>query len=503
MKSKEKIKYNLVLGVLSEILTIVLGILVPRLILTSYGSEINGLLNSVTQIYSYIALLEAGIGTATVQALYKAIAAASNDQKNSILAATNKYYHKTGILYFVAIIVFSVIYPLAVDTDIPIITIVLVIIFNGLGSVINYFFQAKYFLLLQAEGKNYIKTSLTMFTNIFKNVMKILLMYFGFDVVFVQAIAMLVSLIQMVYIIWYIKKYYKWIDLNVKPDFESISQSKNVLVHQISGLVFSNTDNIVLTVFCGLKAVSVYSMYNLFFSMINTAQVTVSGSIVFLLGQTYHTDKKKFMKLYDIYEVYYMALTFMLYSVTLYFILPFMKIFTSGVTDVEYLDKWLPYLFTFSSLLSCARNAPNNAISFAGHFKQTQNRSILEAIINLTVSLVCVNYFGIYGVLFGTIVALLYRTNDIIVYASKNVLKRTPLITYKRWAVDLFIFAVVQYINRFVCLDMDSYVKIIAYAIPYTIVSFVIYFGIASLFDLKVSKDAIYLLIGMIRRKKA
>ena len=251
MNNSKKVSLNLTLGIASEALTIVLGIVVPRLILTSYGSEVNGLLSSVTQIYSYVALLEAGIGTATIQALYGTVGANDKEGTNAILAATNRYYHRTGILYLVAILFFSTIYPIVVSTEIPLITVVLVIVFNGLGSVINYFFQAKYFLLLQAEGKNYIQTSLTMVINVFKNIAKIVLMALGFDVVFVQAIAMVVSLIQMLYIIWYIKKYYKWIDLSVEPNFTAISQSKNVLVHQISGLVYYNTDTITLTLFCG------------------------------------------------------------------------------------------------------------------------------------------------------------------------------------------------------------------------------------------------------------
>ena len=208
MNNSKKVSLNLTLGIASEALTIVLGIVVPRLILTSYGSEVNGLLSSVTQIYSYVALLEAGIGTATVQALYSTVGVNDKEGTNAILAATNRYYHRTGILYLIAILFFSIIYPIVISTEIPLITVVLVIVFNGLGSVINYFFQAKYFLLLQAEGKNYIQTSLTMVINVFKNIAKIVLMALGFDVVFVQAIAMVVSLIQMLYIIWYIKKYY-------------------------------------------------------------------------------------------------------------------------------------------------------------------------------------------------------------------------------------------------------------------------------------------------------
>ena len=479
----KKIKYNLILGIASEVLTIILGIIVPRLVLTNYGSEVNGLLGSVSQIYAYVALLEAGVGTATVQALYRTVSKNNRDETNAVLAATNRYYHRTGLLYLLAILLFSILYPLTVDTSIPLITIVLVIVFNGLGSVINYFFQAKYFLLLSAEGKNYIKNGLTMFTNVFKNIAKIVLIRAGFDVVFVQAIAMVVSLIQMVYVTWYIKKYYSWIDLTVEPDFASISQSKNVLVHQITGLVFNNTDNITLTYFAGLKMVSVYSMYNMMYGMINTAQVTLAGSVVFVLGQTYHSDRKRFLELYDCYELYYVALSFALYTVMNFFILPFFTLYTAGVNDINYINRYLPYMFSSIALLSCARNAPNNVISFAGHFKQTQYRFMLEAAINLGVSLVAVQFLGIYGVLLGTIVALFYRTNDIILYTSSKLLKRSPWVSYRRLLICIGVFALIQLLNRFWLFEMASYISLFLFAIPYTVLVFLLYFGMASVCD--------------------
>ena len=58
---------NIVTGLFNQLVTIALGILIPRLILTSLGSEANGLLSSVNQVLAYLALLEAGIGTASMQ----------------------------------------------------------------------------------------------------------------------------------------------------------------------------------------------------------------------------------------------------------------------------------------------------------------------------------------------------------------------------------------------------------------------------------------------------
>lgn len=497
MNNKKIIHKNLLLGIGSQILTIILGIFVPRLVLTSYGSEVNGLLSSVTQIYSYVGLLEAGIGVATVQALYKTIGENDRDRTNSVLAATNKYYHRTGLLYLVAILAFSIIYPLVIKTDIPLITIILVIVFNGLGSVINYFFQGKYFLLLQAEGKNYIQTSVNMFTNVFKNVAKIVLMSLGFDVVFVQMIAMVVSLIQMVYITWYIKRHYSWIDLTVKPDFESISQSKNVLIHEVSTLIFNNTDMIVLSIFCGLKVTSVYSMYVLLFGMISTALGTVTNSVLFTMGHSYHINKKRFIKLYDCFELYYMTLVFALYSIANYFILPFMRLYTGGITDIDYLDPNLPLLFISTYLLLCGRIASNQAITIAGHFKKTQYRSILESIINLVVSLTLVNFLGIYGVLIGTIAALLYRSNDMIIYTGKHILNRSCWITYKRWIINLITFVGILFINRFLVFEMNSYLQIALVLVPYAVGTCLVFFAISSLTEIRTAKD----MLGMISHR--
>ncbi|MDY5699654.1 MAG: hypothetical protein SPK68_00950, partial [Lachnospiraceae bacterium] len=61
MESK-KIFKNIFFGLGGKLITMMLGLIVPRLFLKSYGSEINGLLSTVNNIYTYLALLEAGIG---------------------------------------------------------------------------------------------------------------------------------------------------------------------------------------------------------------------------------------------------------------------------------------------------------------------------------------------------------------------------------------------------------------------------------------------------------
>ena len=72
----------------------------------------------------------------------------------------------------------------------------------------------------------------------------------------------------MVFFEIYIRLKYKWIDLKVQPDEKAINQKNSVLVHQIATLVFSNTDMIILSVINGLKAVSLYTVYNYIYTTV-------------------------------------------------------------------------------------------------------------------------------------------------------------------------------------------------------------------------------------------
>ena len=114
------------------------------------------------------------------------------------------------------------------------------------------------------------------------------------------------------------------------------------------------------------------------------------------------------------------------------------------------------------------------------------------ATINVVVSVACVIRFGIYGVLFGTIAALLYRANDMIIYANKKILHRSPWITYKRWIILFAVFAfVVAFSNRFVNVETDSYLTFILYAVVFTVCICVLYFSVMSIFEYKQAKEAL------------
>ena len=77
---------NILYGILSQVITMGISIIVPRLVLINLGSETNGLLHSISTVFTYLSLLEAGVGKATNQALYKPLASDDKNEINRIMA---------------------------------------------------------------------------------------------------------------------------------------------------------------------------------------------------------------------------------------------------------------------------------------------------------------------------------------------------------------------------------------------------------------------------------
>lgn len=151
--NKRRSLFNIAVGIGSQCVSIVLGIIIPRLFLTSFGSEMNGFLNSIGQVFAYFALLEAGVGAATLQALYGPLANDNKKEISEIMSATDYYYKKTGRLYLIAVLLVAIGYPVVVSSNIPAWTMITIILFNGIPGIISYYFQGKFIILLQAEGK--------------------------------------------------------------------------------------------------------------------------------------------------------------------------------------------------------------------------------------------------------------------------------------------------------------------------------------------------------------
>ncbi len=448
MEEKDtRVRKNLVSSLVYQFVLISISFLLPRLYLENFGSAVNGVLSTIKQIFTYMCLLEAGVGLATKQALYEIVEKQDHKSINEVLTATHIYYKKTGALYFLIVLAIALVYGYVINTGINGHIVFFLVILNGIPAIFSYFVQAKYRILMEADGRNYVINHSETAVQIVANFGKLLVLLLTDSLILIQLVYCLIALGQLIFLYIYARMKYKWLDLKASPDFTAISQKDSVLVHQISGMVFNNTDVILISMLCDFGAASIYAIYNMFFAQMQTL-ITSSAvtSFNYKFGQFYNTSREKFDKVYSVYEPVYIMGTFIIYTLMAVFLLPLIGIYTNGINDANYINSNLLMLFVVMNLLSNAKLPANTIIEYSGAFKDTRSQAVWEMIINIAVSVIGIKIFGICGALVGTIAALIYRSIVVIAYSNKEALKRSPFYTYKYWLINGGVFVIVMLI---------------------------------------------------------
>ncbi len=436
-----RIKYNLISSLIYQVVLIGLGFILPRLYLENFGSEVNGVLSTIKQIFVYMLLLEAGVGLATTQALYKHIGEKDYKSASAVLSATHSYYIRTGIIYFAIVLLIAVVYGYVVPTGINSHVVFAIVILTGVPSLFSFFVQGKYRILMEVDGRKYVINNSDTVCQIAANAAKVLVLLLTDSLVLIQLVYCVIAVGQLVFLYFYAKKRYKWLDLKSEPDFKAISQKNSVLIHQISGMVFNNTDIILLSFLTDFKTVSIYTVYNIFFAQMQTFVTSVVSGFSFALGQMFNTNREKFDRVYRAYETFYIMATFIIYTLMAVFILPVIQIYTKGINDANYTNVYLVILFVVMNLLSNGKLPANGVLEYAGGFRETRSHAIWEMTINIVVSVAAIMYFGICGAIAGTIVALIYRSIVMIYYSNKKVLGKSVMQTYGCWIINGAVFA--------------------------------------------------------------
>ncbi len=485
---------NILYGFGSKFFILVLGIIIPRIVIVSFGSELNGFLSTITQIFTYFALLEAGIGNSAVNALYSPLENKSYDKANLVMAQARSYYRKATAVYFALVIAFAFIYPFLMSSTLDKSLMIKVILLQGLPSAISYYFCAVYEQLLMADGKRYVSENVAFIHHLLTSGSKIILILIGFDIIAVQVAFLVITILKIPVIVFYCKNKYKWLDFKQKGEKNLLKERSAFVVHEISSTVFSNTDVIVISIFCGFEMASVYTVYNMVFSALNSLVNTANNGLGFVLGRNLDKPREEFHRIFDIYSSLYSLAVFAIMTTATVLSIPFITLYTNDIHDVNYVDVWIPILFGLINVMSGARAIHARLITVSGHAKHTQYRSVLEMILNIVFSITLVCFFDVYGVLLGTIVALLYRMNDIIIYTEKRILKRSCRDAYINLISNLALFTLMVFAAGKINWNVNSYFALCLYGAICLIVMIAV-FGVPFLLTNRRHLSAIFKII--------
>ena len=431
IERNKNLKLNTISSLGYQLVNIICNFILPRLILGAYGSVVNGLVNSITQFLQVIGFLELGVGSVVQSALYKPLAEKNYESVSKVVASAQKYFRCISYILLGYIVVLVVVYPFFAEQNFSWIYTVLLILSMSISSFAQYYFGLVDSLLLSADQHGYIQYITQIITLVLNTVACVLLISFGAGIHAVKLTTSIFFMLRPLVFRIYIKRYYS-IDRKIKYTEEPIKQKWNGIAQHIAAVVLDGTDVVVLTLFSTLSNVSIYSVYHLVINGIRGLFVSLTNGIKSLIGELWAKQELDTLNhTFGWFEWILHTGTVFIFGCTAVLIVPFIQVYTSGITDANYIQPIFAVLITMAYAGYCLRLPYSVMILAGGHYKQTQSNYIIAVVINILVSVTTVIVWGLVGVALGTLVAMIYQTVWMAYYISKN-LNKWPFNNFRK-----------------------------------------------------------------------
>ena len=443
---------NTTWSLIQHIVGILCGLILPREILAHYGSEMNGVVHSISQFLSYTVLLEMGIGAVIPAALYAPLAAGDFRHVSAVLASGRKVFRRIGLACAGYVVLLAALFPSVsgIPAALPLVIVL------GISRVAHYMAGQPEQYLIISDQKAYIVCSLAAVSQIVNTVVQVILIRSGSPLYLVKLAGTLIGFGQIGLILLYVKRHND-IDRKVQYTEEPIPQKWNGIAQHVAYFVLENTDIILLTLFASFREVSVYSVYFMVISGIRSIFTSITYSIQPKLGELQvREDKGELCRFFASFERWIHVATVLAFGCVALFLVPFVRVYTEGVTDADYTRPLFALLLTLAYGFQSIRDPYDKLILASGHFKQTQKNYIIAAALNFGISIVAVQFWGLEGVAVGTLAAMAYQAVYMALYDTRVLLKRPYKVLLVNVALDLVLIGLFVVIANTVHLPIEE-----------------------------------------------
>lgn len=402
---------NIIVALISNLINIVLGVVVQAIFLRTLGEEYLGLNTLLTSILSMLSIVELGISSAIIYNLYKPVA----EQNKEEIKALMKFYKKCytiiiAIMLGIGITIIPFLKSIVGETQNIHNLYLLYCLF--LADVIFSYTIAYKRSIIYANQKEYIVNVIHLVYLVVMNTLQIILLYITNSYLIFLIVKLSCRIMENVIVSVIADKMYPFIkekdvqSLDKKTEQGIIKNIKALFFHKIAGFVVSSTDTILISIFFGgLVTVAYYSNYNLVLAaattIFNQFLMSVTPSIGNLLTEG---SKQNSYIVYKKLNFFNFVIFLIGTSAILCLIEPFITIFFG---EQYILNKFILISLLIKFFIQGMRRTIMAFKEAAGIFYVDRFMPVIESIVNLIASIICLKIFGLAGVFLGTAISSL------------------------------------------------------------------------------------------------
>ena len=445
MRTKRSIM-NIICALFQNILSILIGFIVQKIFINSFGTEYLGLNGLLGNIISMLCVTELGLGSAIIYNLYKPI---EKKDKKTIRTLMNLYKRAYQVIALCVLIIGIMIMPFIDDlvgkTSIKdnISMIYLLFLFEVVISYLTSYKRS----LLEADQKNFIINLVHVFYLIIYNTLSILLILFIKNYYIYIGLRIISKLIENTVLNIIVNKKYSYINektndklkKEIKQDI--IKRLKAIAFHKLGGFIVFGTDNILITKMFGIISTGLLSNYNMIIVAVQNLSNQIIQPITASVGNLLVAEKRE--KHFEVYKkIRLINVWVSIYCATS--ILVVMESFINLWIGKEYLLSYSVLLIlVINYYMNSTRNVFNVFKDAAGICYEDRFIPLLESAVNLIFSIVFGLLFGLTGIFLGTLLShLILHLYSYPKYVYTKLFNKNKKDYFKEFFVYLFIFLI-------------------------------------------------------------
>lgn len=401
-----KTKRTLLLAIVSMLNLLVSslgGLIVGRVILSRLGSDYNGLNAIISQFLTVVTLAEGGYTTASLVAMLQPYGAGNLALLDQLYAESGHRFRQLGGYALGFGLVFAAVYSAMVQSDIPYATILAVLCIALISSVFNLWYVTKVRILFQVTQTEHLYALITLLCSFGSQCAMAAILLAGGSIVLARCAYLLFTVLAglAAHTVFFRRT------ACVHPEsawdgVKRIRGTRDVMVGKLVTILYSSSSVFFLSVFANTRMTSVYAVYNSIISAVSSAVNIAVSSPHNALGLVLQDPDREHARgvIQEIEFLVILLLTVLLAALGSV-LLPFVGLYTSGVTDAEYVNPFLSALLLMTAYLQLIHIPSGMCIKLSGRFAAVRNIQIATLALLILGDLILGVCFGFYGILWG------------------------------------------------------------------------------------------------------
>lgn len=399
---------NVAFAVILKIYNMLAPFAVRTVLIYCLGVQYLGLNSLFSSILSVLGLAELGVGSAMVFSMYKPIAEDDHATLCALMRLYKIYYRVIGIVILVLGLACLPFIPKFINGDVPPDMNIYVLYLMNLGvTVLTYWLFAYKNCLFTAYQRNDILTKINLVILTFKyggQIATLVVMknYYAYLVV-----AFAAGILNNIVVALFTDKYYPHLKAGGKLPKEMISsinkRVRDLFIIKIGGVIIESSDTIVISSFLSLSILGIYQNYTYVVAAIYGFVYIFFTSAMAGIGNSFVTESEE-KNLMDLRKFTFIIAWISIFCICCFgsVLQPFIELWVGEENMLGYAIVIILCIYTYEKNINTLLNTYKDA---AGIWHKDRFRPFITAVVNLTLNLLMVKKWGIYGVLASTVVS--------------------------------------------------------------------------------------------------